>query len=155
MDSLLVVREEIMGLLEQARTAKYVLASSPRGADAGFRRLIGSSTEAEVVISTPSPLILKHCACSLLLPLTHANEQPTPVDVLKTLFIVSDVTISENVDPSSRAWHYSKTLAGSSPSPPLAPKLTLLVFRRRNERDGPALLQAQMPSLLDLHAHRD
>ena len=49
-----------------------------------------------------------------------ANKPPTTVDVLKTLFIVSDVKIHERIDAASHAWHYSKVLPGPPPSSPPA-----------------------------------
>jgi hypothetical protein len=72
MDALLAVREEVMVLLEQARGAKYVplfpfLFPSPStNVERLLFRLIGSSTEATVVLSNPSDVVRKHGSFSPL-----------------------------------------------------------------------------------------
>ncbi|ORY56446.1 hypothetical protein BCR35DRAFT_335464 [Leucosporidium creatinivorum] len=73
MEELFKVREEVMSLLEQAREKK----------------LIGSSTEATVVISNPPARLRKHA------------------ELLKTLFIVSDVSLVDEPLAPSTEWHFS------------------------------------------------
>ncbi|KAM0753694.1 isoleucyl-tRNA synthetase [Meredithblackwellia eburnea MCA 4105] len=73
-EELLILRDLVMSLLEQARTEK----------------LVGSSSEAIVVINNPAPLVEKHFS------------------VLKSLFIVSDVQLRSDADSMKEAnWKFS------------------------------------------------
>ncbi|SGY40964.1 BQ5605_C003g02452 [Microbotryum silenes-dioicae] len=83
MDELLIVREQVMGLLEQARA----------------ERLIGSSTEALVEIENASSLVQKHCEHSRAV-VEGDHGAPSLMlgscadDSLSALFVVSDVVLS-------------------------------------------------------------
>ncbi|CEQ39985.1 SPOSA6832_01558, partial [Sporobolomyces salmonicolor] len=101
MDEVLAVRAEVMNLLEQARNDKH----------------IGSSTEARVVLSKPSEVVRKHCRLPLYFHTSISASINLPlgantVDHLRTLFIVSDVSL--NGDTSSAFWQYESRLPGLS-----------------------------------------
>ncbi|GAA5903873.1 isoleucine--tRNA ligase ISM1 [Sporobolomyces salmoneus] len=78
--------EELLGL----RTEVMSLLEQARN-----DKNIGSSAEARVILTSPSETVRKH------------------LDVLKTLFIVSDVSIEEQV-PSKSAWQYASSASDSS-----------------------------------------
>jgi isoleucyl-tRNA synthetase len=112
MEGLLVVRDQVLELLEQARRVKHVLLSFLSPCGLGLMngvRLIGSSTEAEVLISNPTPLISKHRTSPL--PLPPPSLTPSTVELLKTLFIVSNVSFETVPSP---VWEFSTKETGMS-----------------------------------------
>ena len=118
MGDLLTVRSAILSLLEKARGAKYVLKLCVVWLTLILLRNLKSALEAQVVITLPpDPTGLE-----LVALLRREGEDDAATDriclprtaianFLKTLFIVSDVTLSDKRSAASAAaWEYSGSL---------------------------------------------
>lgn len=123
MQMLLGVRSTVLGVIEQARGGKYVwLSSMQRFMSLKLFpcRLLKSSLEAQVDIIMPHgvetsalALLQRESMCSTLHPLHIHRLMHSTEDFLKTLFIVSEVVVCDEVtlDKSPTEWVFTDTLS--------------------------------------------